>query len=286
MFPSKLAKLRIQKVSSNYSSAGYLERNRIIEEMNGRGLLHSGMTFSRLSDLVTKQANDGALESLVILKDDILSQPSERQINIKKLDSIIIEVYDNLITSGNSMLNEMLSRLGSEGLNQTHEIRVNAGRKNLRSEVELVQEEIRSMSTDIAEEQNKPRSPLTIDNLHENVMRVSKDYYKDGHYRAAVLDTYIDLINRVKVISGRTDIDGSPLMQQVFSPKNPQLLVSDDSDEQQGFMWLFSGAVMAIRNPKAHRIVEITDPQRTLEWLGFASVLHRVLDDIENVGNS
>ena len=68
-------------------------------------------------------------------------------------------------------------------------------------------------------------------------------------------------------------------MQTVFSPRSPKLVISDDSDEQQGFMWLFSGAVMAIRNPKAHRLVEQNDPQRTLEWLSFASVLLRVLDD-------
>ncbi|WP_374955159.1 TIGR02391 family protein [Paenibacillus sp. PCH8] len=87
-------------------------------------------------------------------------------------------------------------------------------------------------------------------------------------------------------MSGRSDLDGSPLMQQVFSPRNPQIILSDDQDEQQGFMWLFAGAVMAIRNPKAHKITDVTDPQRTLEWLSFASVLHRVLDDIENLSNS
>lgn len=175
------------------------------------------MTFSRLSDLVIKQANEATLESLVILKDDILSQMSEWHINIEKLESIVIEVYDNLITSGNRMIIELLNREGSEGLN--HEVRVNAGRQNLRSEVELVQEEIRSMSPETAEEQIKPRVPLIIDNLHKNVIKVSSDYFKDGHYRPAVLDAYIDLINRVKVLSGRTDIDGSTLMQQVFSLK-------------------------------------------------------------------
>lgn len=82
------------------------------------------------------------------------------------------------------------------------------------------------------------------------------------------------------------DLVGSPLMQQVFSIRSPKLIISDDQDEQQDFMWLFSGAVMAIKNPKAHKIIEITDPQRTVEWLAFASVLHRVLDDVENGSNS
>jgi hypothetical protein len=66
---------------------------------------------------------------------------------------------------------------------------------------------------------------------------------------------------------------------KTFSPKKPILQVSEDEGEQQGFMWLYSGAVMGIRNPKAHRLVEQKDPQRALEWLAFAGVLFSVLDD-------
>ena len=79
--------------------------------------------------------------------------------------------------------------------------------------------------------------------------------------------------------AGLDGIDNTPLMQKAFSAKDPILVVGDDGDEQLGLMWLYSGAVMAIRNPKAHRLVEQKDPQRALEWLAFASVLFRVLDD-------
>ncbi len=125
------------------------------------------------------------------------------------------------------------------------------------------------------------RSPFTLDKLHYRVINVSQNLYLDGYYRSAVLDAYIDLINRIKEISNITEIDGINLMQKVFSAKNPIIQLSEDQDEQLGFMWLFTGAVMAIRNPKAHKVTDITDPQRTLEWLGFASVLHRILDDAE-----
>jgi len=57
--------------------------------------------------------------------------------------------------------------------------------------------------------------------------------------------------------------------------------ISDDPDEQLGFIWLFSAAVMGIRNPKAHRLIQQKDPQRAFEWLSYASVLLRVLDDAE-----
>jgi len=121
----------------------------------------------------------------------------------------------------------------------------------------------------------------TVENLHPLIQPVALKLWIDGHFRQAILDTYILLVNTVKTKSGRHDLDGSGLMQTVFSPKTPIIKISDDPDEQLGFMWMFSGAVMGIRNPKAHKLIQQKDPQRTLEWLSFASVLLRVLDDAE-----
>jgi uncharacterized protein (TIGR02391 family) len=121
--------------------------------------------------------------------------------------------------------------------------------------------------------------PTELTNLHPVVQEVASQLFKDGYYREAILNTYIALVQHVKLKSLRTDLDNTGLMQTVFSAKNPSLIISDDFDEQQGFMWLYSGAVMAIRNPKAHRLIEQNDPQRTIEWLSFASVLLRVMDD-------
>jgi|GEM_PF-535374 len=140
-------------------------------------------------------------------------------------------------------------------------------------------------STNYDEEELKKdlpsRSPLTLDGLHPRIIRISKKLFEDGHYRQAVLDSYIDLVSRVKQLSNINNRDGSNLMQYVFSENNPKIKLSDDGDEQKGFMWLFCGAVMGIRNPKAHNVSIVTDPNRSLEWLAFASVLHRVLDDID-----
>ena len=124
-----------------------------------------------------------------------------------------------------------------------------------------------------------PNIPFEISGLHPIVQKTAGALYKDGHYRQAILDTYIALVEAVKIKSGEHKLDNTPLMQKVFSQNSPILKVSDDPDEQLGFMWLFCGAVMGIRNPKAHRLIEQNDPKRTLEWLSFASVLLRVLDD-------
>jgi len=42
-------------------------------------------------------------------------------------------------------------------------------------------------------------------------------------------------------------------------------------------MWLFSGAVMGIRNPRAHKLIE-DDPERAIEFIAFISLLAKLLD--------
>lgn len=69
-------------------------------------------------------------------------------------------------------------------------------------------------------------------------------------------------------------------MQSAFSLQNPILKISDNKDEQLGYMWLFSGAVMAIRNSFAHTINEI-EKNEAIEWLYFASALFRQLDKVD-----
>ena len=77
---------------------------------------------------------------------------------------------------------------------------------------------------------------------------------------------------------------GSKLMADAFREDGPVLALNDlasesDSDEQEGFKLLYMGASLGIRNPKAHEIVEQEDPERTLDYLSFASLLMRRLDD-------
>lgn len=120
-----------------------------------------------------------------------------------------------------------------------------------------------------------------IKSLHPEVIKTASALITDGHYRQAVLDTFINLVNKVKAISGLTDLDNTPLMQRAFSASNPVIKLSNDLDEQRGYMWLFSGAVMSIRNPKAHNLDHIDTFDQTIEWLYFASTLFRLLDKRE-----
>ncbi|PIQ27823.1 TIGR02391 family protein [bacterium (Candidatus Blackallbacteria) CG17_big_fil_post_rev_8_21_14_2_50_48_46] len=114
--------------------------------------------------------------------------------------------------------------------------------------------------------------------LHPEVLSVSGDLIKDGHYRSAILDAYIHLIQNVKEKSGITDRDGVPLIQQAFGTMTPSLRISNNQDEQDGARNLFVGGVMMFRNMPAHFITDHSDPHKAIEILTFASLLFRLLD--------
>jgi uncharacterized protein (TIGR02391 family) len=119
--------------------------------------------------------------------------------------------------------------------------------------------------------------------LHPEIERRAGKLFRDGHYANAVEDACKALNALVKLRSGKDDLDGSALMQQVFSPKAPLIAfndLKDDSDrsEQQGLMQLFAGAILAFRNPRAHGFVQ-DHPERALEYIQVVSLLAKLLDD-------
>lgn len=143
-----------------------------------------------------------------------------------------------------------------------------------------------AVATVIAELDGMPPSPVSgLDryNLDPRVVEAAGRLFKDGHYRQAVLDTYIALNVAVKTRAERPDLDGTAMMQQVFSVRNPILSLSNDPNEQQGNMNLFAGAMAAIRNPRAHALDDNAPEavDETLELLAFASTLFRRLDRAE-----
>jgi uncharacterized protein (TIGR02391 family) len=128
--------------------------------------------------------------------------------------------------------------------------------------------------------------------LHPRIRKASEALFRDGHYSSAILEAFKEVNSTVKERSGRTDLDGKPLMDQVFKfelkdgnvMKKPSIQLNDlqsqsDRDEQQGFQFLFMGASLGIRNPKAHDRVAQTDPFRTLEYIAFASLLCKRMDE-------
>jgi hypothetical protein len=61
------------------------------------------------------------------------------------------------------------------------------------------------------------RSAFETLELHPRVANAASELYRDGHYRNAVADASMALLNFVKEKSGRYDLDGASLVTTVFS---------------------------------------------------------------------
>ena len=119
--------------------------------------------------------------------------------------------------------------------------------------------------------------------LHPKVVKASRGLFKDKYYADAIFRAFTAVTNFVKEKSGQL-LDGKQLMATVFNEDKPiikinELLNKYDRDEQEGFKFLFMGGQVGIRNPKAHDNIVQTDPYRTLEYLGFASLLMKRIEE-------
>ena len=118
--------------------------------------------------------------------------------------------------------------------------------------------------------------------LHPRIAAVCAALYRGGHYRNAVLDASLALERFVKDKSQRDDLSGAELMRTVFSAKTPVLPFNDlrddtDRSEQEGLMHLFEGAVLALRNPRAHTLLD-DSPEMALEYIALLSLLAKRLE--------
>lgn len=150
---------------------------------------------------------------------------------------------------------------------------------NLRTIIELFEEKL----------QDGGRTPITKARrafedleLHPEITRACSKLFADGHYAEAVENACKVLDMLVKMRSMRMDPSGTELMQLVFSPKAPILRFNEqrndsEKSEQQGMMYLFAGAMLAIRNPRAHGLVQ-DHPENALEYISFLSMLAKSLD--------
>jgi uncharacterized protein (TIGR02391 family) len=120
--------------------------------------------------------------------------------------------------------------------------------------------------------------------FHPQIEEVSRRLYQDGHFKQAVFEAFVSIINRVKDQANLHDLDNEKLMNNVFGQggggpriRFNSLSTQAERDEQTGIMNLFKG-ICGIRNFKAHTNVLFDSPERGHEYLALASLLMRLLD--------
>ncbi len=127
-------------------------------------------------------------------------------------------------------------------------------------------------------------APLAIDgyDLHPALQAACGDLYKNGHYAQAIESACKALNGLVQTKSGNYTQSETRLMDTVFSPNKPVLAFNDqqdesDKDEQQGMMFIYKGAFLAFRNPRAHKLVD-DDPQTAFGVIRFVDFLVKMLE--------
>jgi len=123
--------------------------------------------------------------------------------------------------------------------------------------------------------------------LHPLIAKSSYDLYRNGHLRDAVLNSVIAIFDHIRKLT-KVDADGDSLIGKVFSIAAPYIVLSEldtesGQNDQKGFMQIFKGAFQGIRNPKAHSLTHDLNPQKAAQYLVFASLLARRLDEAKYV---
>ncbi len=125
--------------------------------------------------------------------------------------------------------------------------------------------------------------PFDDRNIHTKIQSTSKDLFDDGHYALATFEAYKLLDKEVAAMS-KLNESGVKLMMKAFSVQSPLIRLTDmastsETDEQEGYKFIFSGSVMAIRNPRGHEYGVRELPTECLDHLSLASLLLRRLEN-------
>ncbi len=119
--------------------------------------------------------------------------------------------------------------------------------------------------------------------LHPLIKEHSYEKYKQGHIRNAVLDSITAVFDEIREKTG-VNMDGTNLIDHVCSLSDPKMIFSEletDSGEndQKGFMQIFKGAFLGIRNPKSHSLIHDLDDNKAAQYLVFISLLARRVEE-------
>lgn len=125
--------------------------------------------------------------------------------------------------------------------------------------------------------------------LHPSIVPEAQRRFRAGLFPEAVEAALKVVCSSIRERTG-LDWDGVRLMNEAFSPSSPSLLFDTSGSEtaksmQEGYHRIFQGAILAVRNPKAHGFVEISQRQ-CIHFLFFASLLAFKVEEASTMSNA
>jgi uncharacterized protein (TIGR02391 family) len=121
------------------------------------------------------------------------------------------------------------------------------------------------------------------DLLHPIITEHALRQYDNGHLRDAVLDSIIAVFDLIRQKTGLKE-DGDKLIGKAFSLHDPYLILSEigtesGQNDQKGFIQILKGSFQGIRSPKAHSLTHDLTALKAAQYLVFASLLARRIDE-------
>lgn len=130
---------------------------------------------------------------------------------------------------------------------------------------------------------NAADHPFEARDIHSDLPAQVQKLFDDGHYAQATFEAFKLVDEEVQKISAVEDF-GTSLMMKVFGGTNPAIalnpgMTTSEKNEQDGYKFLFAGAMLGVRNPRGHSTSVTDDPDTCLDHLSLASMLLRRLDE-------
>jgi Protein of unknown function (Hypoth_ymh) len=164
------------------------------------------------------------LEEVERLAGDRIRHDDERQRNVAAhIRQAILEIFGpnslEYQDHGNFKFDLMVLNVSDPSEQHYFERAVARAATTLRGMIERLQERREEFAQD--DPAARARSAFEGIELHPRIAEVSRDLYRNKHYRNAVLDGYLALEDFVKQKSRCRDVSGADLMRRVFSRKTP-----------------------------------------------------------------
>ncbi len=130
---------------------------------------------------------------------------------------------------------------------------------------------------------NGTAHPFELRNVHPGLPAKVRKLFDNGPDCAEATFHTFKFIEKVVQKHSGNPHNGRKLMMAVFNKDNPLIKLNSLSnaselDEQEGYGFVFAGAIMAIRNPGGHEIELSDDPDICLDHLTFGTLLLRRLE--------
>ncbi|MDR6493515.1 TIGR02391 family protein [Paraburkholderia sp. 22099] len=130
-------------------------------------------------------------------------------------------------------------------------------------------------------EQHDPNIAL-YDLLHPIIANRAWDFYVTNHFRQAVETSVTAVFDYIRART-QSQLDGQALVTEVFKLEGAKLILStldteSGRSEQKGFINIFTGAYVGVRNPLAHSTINGFTQKEAAEHMVLASLLAGKVD--------